>query len=145
MRGAIRLLPQYSFLVWCSIKAQGQLYLYFYIPVYLQLSEGITIEVLSLSSYVILEIFLELFLWNRFQCRRLIFWMSSVSLNLGPCKADFIFGSQIMGTGWVFRLSNWFLGQKLLDRERLVSWSTVIVEKPNVGPKFRPYSTHSFM
>jgi len=62
MRGAIRLLPQYSFLVWCSIKAQGQLYLYFYIPVYLQLSEGITIEVLSLSSYVILEIFLELFL-----------------------------------------------------------------------------------
>jgi hypothetical protein len=35
------------------------------------------------------------------------------------------------------------LGQKLLDRERLVSWSIVMVENPIVGSKFRPFSTHS--
>jgi len=26
MRGAIPPLPQYAFIVWCSVKAQGQLY-----------------------------------------------------------------------------------------------------------------------
>jgi hypothetical protein len=39
-----------------------------------------------------------------------------------------------MGTGWVFHFSNRFLGQKLLDRESLVSWSTVMVDNPTVGP-----------
>jgi hypothetical protein len=29
MSGAIPPLPQYAFMVWCSVKAQGQLYLYF--------------------------------------------------------------------------------------------------------------------
>jgi hypothetical protein len=28
MHGAIPLLPQYAFMAWCSVKAQGQLYLY---------------------------------------------------------------------------------------------------------------------
>jgi hypothetical protein len=28
MRGAIALLPQYALMTWCSVKAQGQLYLY---------------------------------------------------------------------------------------------------------------------
>jgi len=28
MRGAIPPLPQYAFMVWCSVKAQGQLNLY---------------------------------------------------------------------------------------------------------------------
>jgi hypothetical protein len=28
MSGAIPLLPQYAFMAWCSVKAQGQLYLY---------------------------------------------------------------------------------------------------------------------
>jgi hypothetical protein len=28
MSGAIHPLPQYAFMVWCSVKAQGQLYLY---------------------------------------------------------------------------------------------------------------------
>jgi len=28
MSGAIPLLPQYTFMAWCSVKAQGQLYLY---------------------------------------------------------------------------------------------------------------------
>jgi hypothetical protein len=40
---------------------------------------------------------------------------------------------------WVFHLSNLFLGQKVLDRERLVSWSIVMVANPIVGPKFRPF------
>jgi hypothetical protein len=28
MRGAISPLPQYAFMAWCSVKAQGQLYIY---------------------------------------------------------------------------------------------------------------------
>jgi hypothetical protein len=31
MRGAIPPLPQYAFMAWCSVKAQGQLYLYLYL------------------------------------------------------------------------------------------------------------------
>jgi hypothetical protein len=31
MRGAILALPQYAFMACCSVKAQGQLYLYLYI------------------------------------------------------------------------------------------------------------------
>jgi hypothetical protein len=30
MLGAIPPLPLYAFMAWCSVKAQGQLYLYFY-------------------------------------------------------------------------------------------------------------------
>jgi len=44
----------------------------------------------------------------------------------------------------VFHFSNWSMGQKLLDRECLVSWSSVIIENPITGPKFRPFSTQSF-
>jgi hypothetical protein len=32
MRGAIPPLSQYAFMAWCSVKAQGQLYLYLFIP-----------------------------------------------------------------------------------------------------------------
>jgi hypothetical protein len=31
MSGAISPLPQHAFMVWCSVKAQGQLYLYLYL------------------------------------------------------------------------------------------------------------------
>jgi hypothetical protein len=31
MGGAIPQLPQYASIVWCSVKAQGQLYLYLYL------------------------------------------------------------------------------------------------------------------
>jgi hypothetical protein len=51
---------------------------------------------------------------------------------------------QISGNGWEFHFSNGFLGQKLLDRERLVSWSIVMMENPVVGPKVRPFSTENF-
>jgi hypothetical protein len=30
MSGTIPPLPQYAFMTWCSVKAQGQLYLYLY-------------------------------------------------------------------------------------------------------------------
>jgi hypothetical protein len=30
MSGAIPPLPQYAFMVWCSVKGQGQVYLYLY-------------------------------------------------------------------------------------------------------------------
>jgi len=30
MRGAVPLLPQYAFMPWCSVKAQGPLYFYLY-------------------------------------------------------------------------------------------------------------------
>jgi len=30
MSGAVGPLPQYAFMAWCSVKAQGQLYLYVY-------------------------------------------------------------------------------------------------------------------
>jgi hypothetical protein len=49
------------------------------------------------------------------------------------------------GIWWIFHFGNLFLGQKLLDRECLMSWSIVMVENPIVGPKFRPFSVHSFM
>jgi hypothetical protein len=31
------------------------------------------------------------------------------------------------------------VGQKLLHRERLVSWSIVMMENPILGPEFRPF------
>jgi hypothetical protein len=31
MRGDIPSLPQYTFMAWCSVKAQGKLYLYLYL------------------------------------------------------------------------------------------------------------------
>jgi hypothetical protein len=33
MSGAIHSLPQYAFMAWCLVKAQGQLYLYIYLKV----------------------------------------------------------------------------------------------------------------
>jgi hypothetical protein len=42
-----------------------------------------------------------------------------------------------MGKAWMFHFNIGFLGQKLLDRERLMSWSTVMVENQIIGPKFR--------
>jgi hypothetical protein len=37
MSGAILPLPQYSFMAWCSVKAQGQLYLYIHILCHVQI------------------------------------------------------------------------------------------------------------
>jgi hypothetical protein len=41
----------------------------------------------------LLEKFLELMLWNGFQCRH-FFFMSEIPLNLRSFKADFIFGNR---------------------------------------------------
>jgi hypothetical protein len=40
MRGAIPPLSQYAFMAWCSVKAQGQLYLHLYLT--LAISEVVT-------------------------------------------------------------------------------------------------------
>jgi hypothetical protein len=61
-------------------------------------------------------------------------------------KQPEVIWSQTRGIQCVFNVSNRFLGQNLLlEREHLVSWSTVMVENPIAGPKFRPLSNHSFM
>jgi hypothetical protein len=52
--------------------------------------------------------------------------------------------SQTAGKGWMFLFSNRIFGQKLLDTERLVGWSIVMVKNPMDGLKFRPFPTHSF-
>jgi 5-methylcytosine-specific restriction endonuclease McrA len=71
--------------------------------------------------------------------------VSSFFWNLRPFEADCFWKqpeltrSQLKRIGWVFDFSNWFLGQKLLDRERLVSWSIVVVENVIIGPKFMPF------
>jgi hypothetical protein len=65
-------------------------------------------------------------------------WTPTVSWNLSPIKADFIFGnsqksfggySEFSITALKFRARNW-----LLDRECLVSWGTVVVGNPVAGP-----------
>jgi hypothetical protein len=77
-------------------------------------------------------------------------WMSSTSWNLYPFKADFIFGNSEksfrakQGEQHGCYISVIDLGQKLLDRECLVRWSTVMVENPITGPKFSPFSMHNF-
>jgi hypothetical protein len=129
-----------------------QAYLYTY-----SLLRGVTFEVLPLSSCALsptmlplLETFLELLLWSSFQCRRHICCeYLQCPVIFVPLRQTLFFEtevirSQIRGIGWVFHFRNRFLGQKLLDRERLMSWSIVMAENPIGGPKFRPFSTHNF-
>jgi len=100
----------------------------------------------------LLETFLELLLWNTFQCHNCII-LNVLSILISPTlwgrlyfwKQPEVIQSQIRGTGWVFHFSKRFLGQKLLDRESLVSCSTVMVKNPISGPKFRTLSMNSFM
>jgi hypothetical protein len=46
-----------------------------------------------------------------------------------------------MGIIRMFHFSNWFLGHKLLHREHVVNWNTVMVETPIIGAKFRTFSS----
>jgi hypothetical protein len=89
------------------------------------------VELLSVPSARVFSVFS--ILKSSSPLGRLYFW-----------KQPEVIRNQIRGTGWVFSFSNRFLGHKLLERERLVSWSIVIVKNPIVGPKFRPFSTHGF-
>jgi len=50
MSGAIPPLPQYVFMAWCSVKAQGQLYLY-RLPYKPMTSENFNQEPVQLSQY----------------------------------------------------------------------------------------------
>jgi hypothetical protein len=96
----------------------------------------------------LLQTFLELLLWNSFQCHGQFFFFFGMSEMFAPLRRTLFLetaGSHFGELdGWVFDSSNRILGQKLLDRERLVSWSAVMVKNPIVGAKFRPFSTHSF-
>jgi hypothetical protein len=62
---------------------------------------------LSRTMQPLLEISLELLLWNICQCSLHSFLMSSISWNLRPFKADFIFGNRDwLWAGWSgFRIS----------------------------------------
>jgi hypothetical protein len=74
-----------------------------------------------------------------------IFWYLQYPEVFVPLRETLLLGTATshsepnQGTGWVFHFSNRFLGYNLLDRERLVSWSTVMVENPIVGPNLRPF------
>jgi len=114
-----------------------QAYLYTY-----SLLRGVIFEVLILSSYALhltmlslLEIFLELLLWNSFQCRRHI-----ISFCCLQCSEIFVRIRQTLfletarsnlepnkGNSVRVHFSNRFLGKKQLDKERLVSCSIVTV------------------
>jgi len=69
----------------CGYEVPGMVSLHAY-PYIHGLLRGVTFKVLPLSSYPLsptmlplLETYLELFLWNSFQCCCNIFWMSSIS------------------------------------------------------------------
>jgi len=64
------------------------------------LLRGVTFKILPLSSYILslmmlplLETFLELLLWNSYQCYYHIICMSSIPRNLRTFKADVTFGN----------------------------------------------------
>jgi hypothetical protein len=90
----------------CGYEVPGIILLEPYLYTY-SLLRGVTFKILPLDSYTLsptmlplLETFLQLLLWNRFQCRRQIFsWMSSVSWNLRPFKVDFIFENSLKSFG----------------------------------------------
>jgi hypothetical protein len=100
-----------------------QAYLYTY-----SLLRGVTFKVLPLNIYALSPIILPLFekllappLWHSFQLFFFFFFFLHVNRNLCPFKVDFVMEtkaiwSQISGIGWVFHLSNIFLGQKLFDK-----------------------------
>jgi len=89
--------------------------------------------VLPLNSYALsptmlpatLGNILQLLLWNSLlRCLHIPLDVFSILIS---CR------NQIRGRGLVFHFSNPFLGQKLLDRERLVSWIVVMVENQSLG------------
>jgi hypothetical protein len=51
--------------------------------------------------------------------------------------------SKIREKGWVFHFSKQFLGLKLLDSEKLVSWSVVMLENQIIELKFRTFSVQN--
>jgi hypothetical protein len=52
MRGAIPPLPHYAFMTWCSVTAQGQLYLYLYLELYVYHSETLQKPASVLKRYI---------------------------------------------------------------------------------------------
>jgi hypothetical protein len=85
----------------------------------------------------LLETFLELLLWNSFQCHRhtLFGCLQCPDLFVPLKQTSFLEGERSH--------SEPNRGDRV-GRERLVSWSFVLAENPIVGSKFRPFSMHSF-
>jgi len=122
--------------------------------------QGVTFEVLPLSSYALsptmlslLETFLEFLLWNSFQyCHHILggggIW---ASWNICSFKAEFIFGNSQKsfrtksGEYGGCTISVIDFGQKLLYRERLVSWTNIMMANPVADPKLRRFSIQSLM
>jgi hypothetical protein len=143
-------------MAWCSVRGStGTVLLYFTYLYYYSLLRGVTFKVLLLSRNALISHCWKYF-WK--SCFGKISVLSSYFLDvfsvlkssslLGRlyfCKVPEVIRSQIKETEWVFHFRNRFLNQKLLDRKRFVSWSIVTVENPVVGPKFRPFSMHSFI
>jgi len=83
----------------CGYKVPGIILLQTHLYTH-SLLGGVTFEVPPLSSFVLsllmlplIETFLDLLMWNSFQWRRHIFWISSISWNIQPFKTAFIFGN----------------------------------------------------
>jgi hypothetical protein len=80
MSGAIPTLPQYAFMAWCSVKAQGQLYIYLYLYTPLgrcvYLKKCTVISSCFLSSLVLTN-FWRMKSWNY---NRIVGYWSSVHL-----------------------------------------------------------------
>jgi hypothetical protein len=83
----------------CGYEVPGMILLQAFLYTY-SLLRWVTFKVLPLSSYELspimlprLETFLEILLWIVFSVITTLFWMSSVSQNLRPFKAHFIFGN----------------------------------------------------
>jgi hypothetical protein len=142
----------------CGYEVPGSILLQTLCLYTYRLMREVTFKELPLSSYALsptmlplLETFLGLLLWNNFQCRRHIFWLSSVSSDLRPFKADFIFGDSQKS----FRVKYGergrcsisvidFCARNCFTESKLFARSTVMVENSKVGPKFRPFSIRSF-
>jgi hypothetical protein len=81
----------------CGYEVPGMFLLQEYLCILNSLLSGVTFKVLPLSSYALSPTVgnnSELLLGNSFQCPCHISWMSSVSWNLRPFKAHFIFGER---------------------------------------------------
>jgi len=121
--------------MWYGYKVLGMILLQAYLYTY-SLLRGVTFQILPLSSYVLSPTMLHCskHFWNT------CWWialsvvitflpMSSISSNVRPFKAQIIFGKSEK----LFLFSNRLLNQKLLDRERLMSWNIWMVENFIVG------------
>jgi len=142
----------------CGYEVGEMILLQAYLCTYSLLRDGesvVTLKVLPLSSYALsitilpqLETFLELLLWNTFQCLRHISLCLQYLEIFVPIRLTLfwkqpeVIRRQNGGNLWVFRFNKQFLGQKLVWQSAL--WAGACHGRnPNTGPMFRPF--HCFL